>query len=78
MLTMKHAVLAALLLAPLAAQAQQPKPDPTQMALGQTLTETLGAVVQWRARAIADEQKIAALEKQIADAKKPATAAPRN
>lgn len=45
------------------------EPDPVQAALGQTLTETLGQMVQWRARAIADEQKIDALQK-AADAQK--------
>ena len=67
--------LAAMLVTPLAAGAAEP--DPMQMATGQTLTETLSGLVQWRARAIADEQRIVELQKQLADAKaaaKPADA----
>lgn len=67
---MRPLILAVLLIAPLAARAAEP--DPTQIALGQTLTETLGAMVQWRARALADEQRIGELQKQLAGAK-PAT-----
>jgi hypothetical protein len=57
------------------ALAQQPPPEPAQVALGQTLTETLGQMIEWRARAIGDERRIAELEKQLADAKNPAAPA---
>lgn len=70
---MRPLILAALLIAPLAARAAEP--DPTQVALGQTLTETLGALVQWRARALADEQRIGDLQKQLAAAKPTVTPA---
>jgi hypothetical protein len=46
--------------------------DPLQVATGQTLTKTLSELVQWRARSVAYERRIADLEKQLGEAKKAA------
>jgi TolA-binding protein len=72
---MRKYILIALLLAPLAANAQSAQqegaPNAAVQALGQTLTETLSSEVQWRARAIADEQQISALQKKVGELSRP-------
>jgi hypothetical protein len=71
-----------LLLIPCAALAQSAAPaaaDYNSQALSQRYMQELNNSIQWQARALADEDQLKALQKQIDDEKKapaPATAPP--
>lgn len=55
--------------------AAQAPSDYTLEALAQTLTETMAQLVQWRARALAAEAKLAAMETEAKKSPNPASPA---